>query len=178
MAGGGVAWKNGFFQDFIFPATAAAGFGVWANGPERALRGGSWNNNDQNTRAAYRNNNNPNNRNNNVGFRVVEPLSTGDRKCAVSTEASPRIERSTLEPPVSLHTGRASARACYRPMPRPLVGASRRLAGHSCRINKPGFEAKPGSNWPLGHRLRNRYIIKSPAPALLHRSPPGSDGAG
>jgi formylglycine-generating enzyme required for sulfatase activity len=34
------------------------------------LRGGAWNNNQDNARAAYRNNNNPNNRNNNVGFRL------------------------------------------------------------------------------------------------------------
>ena len=39
----------------------------------RVLRGGSWNNNQDNARAAYRNNNNPNNRNNNNGFRLVRP---------------------------------------------------------------------------------------------------------
>ncbi|MEZ5402183.1 MAG: hypothetical protein R2729_21090 [Bryobacteraceae bacterium] len=36
----------------------------------RALRGGSWNNNQDNARAGCRNNNHPNNRNN-IGFRVV-----------------------------------------------------------------------------------------------------------
>jgi Sulfatase-modifying factor enzyme 1 len=35
------------------------------------LRGGSWNNNQDNARSADRNRNNPNNRNNNIGFRVV-----------------------------------------------------------------------------------------------------------
>ncbi|NDD65557.1 MAG: hypothetical protein EBZ36_16515 [Acidobacteria bacterium] len=35
------------------------------------VRGGSWNNNQDNARAAYRNNNHPANRNNNNGFRVV-----------------------------------------------------------------------------------------------------------
>jgi len=35
------------------------------------LRGGSWNNNQNNARCAYRNRNNPDNRNNNVGFRVA-----------------------------------------------------------------------------------------------------------
>jgi hypothetical protein len=35
------------------------------------LRGGSWNNNQNNARCSYRNRNNPNNRNNNNGFRVV-----------------------------------------------------------------------------------------------------------
>ena len=34
------------------------------------LRGGSFNNNQNNARAAYRNMNNPNNRNRNNGFRV------------------------------------------------------------------------------------------------------------
>jgi formylglycine-generating enzyme required for sulfatase activity len=37
----------------------------------RVVRGGSWNNNQDNARAAYRNHNNPDNRNNNVGFRLV-----------------------------------------------------------------------------------------------------------
>ena len=35
------------------------------------LRGGAWNNNQNNARAVYRNNNPPGNRNNNIGFRVV-----------------------------------------------------------------------------------------------------------
>jgi hypothetical protein len=40
--------------------------------PYRVLRGGSWNNNNNdNYRSAYRNNNWPDNRNNNIGFRVV-----------------------------------------------------------------------------------------------------------
>jgi len=34
-------------------------------------RGGSWNNDAQNSRAACRNNNTPDNRNNNIGFRVA-----------------------------------------------------------------------------------------------------------
>ena len=35
------------------------------------VRGGSWNNNQDNARAAYRNRNHPDNRNNNIGFRLV-----------------------------------------------------------------------------------------------------------
>jgi hypothetical protein len=38
------------------------------------LRGGSWNNNDNNCRVANRNNNNPENRNNNNGFRVSNAI--------------------------------------------------------------------------------------------------------
>jgi hypothetical protein len=37
----------------------------------RVVRGGSWNNNQQNARAAYRNNNAPDNRNNNLGVRLA-----------------------------------------------------------------------------------------------------------
>jgi formylglycine-generating enzyme required for sulfatase activity len=40
------------------------------NGPNRGLRGGSFNNNNDNLHASDRNNNNPNNENNNIGFRV------------------------------------------------------------------------------------------------------------
>ena len=90
---------------------AAVGREVRVTGSERALRGGAWNNNDQNTRAAYRNNNNPHNRNNNVGFRVVEPLSMGYRKCGRSTELPPRQERSTLRPPASLRAGRVPVKS-------------------------------------------------------------------
>jgi len=36
----------------------------------RVVRGGSWNNNQDNARASNRNNNHPNNRNNNIGFRL------------------------------------------------------------------------------------------------------------
>jgi hypothetical protein len=40
------------------------------------LRGGSWNNNQNNARCAYRNRNNPHNRNNNNGFRLVSHISS------------------------------------------------------------------------------------------------------
>ncbi len=38
------------------------------------LRGGSWNNNDNNCRVANRNNNNPDNRNNNNGLRILNAI--------------------------------------------------------------------------------------------------------
>ena len=45
------------------------------------LRGGSWNNNQNNCRSAYRNRNDPDNQNNNNGCRVVAvPLSTLPRQ--------------------------------------------------------------------------------------------------
>jgi len=37
-----------------------------------ALRGGSWNNQQDNVRGAVRNNDNPDNLNNNIGFRCAE----------------------------------------------------------------------------------------------------------
>jgi formylglycine-generating enzyme required for sulfatase activity len=40
-------------------------------GDHRVLRGGSFNNDENNARVDNRNNNNPNNSNNNYGFRVV-----------------------------------------------------------------------------------------------------------
>jgi len=63
-AGGGVAgWPI-----VIRPAAEPVGPPVDFT---RVLRGGSWNNNQDNARSANRNRNNPNNRNNNIGFRVV-----------------------------------------------------------------------------------------------------------
>ncbi|MBF0548139.1 MAG: SUMF1/EgtB/PvdO family nonheme iron enzyme [Candidatus Riflebacteria bacterium] len=47
--------------------------GANPGGSYRVLRGGSWNNNNDNLRSANRDNNNPNNRNNNNGFRVCRP---------------------------------------------------------------------------------------------------------
>jgi hypothetical protein len=45
--------------------------GLGQPGNWRVVRGGSWNNNQNNARAAFRNHNHPDNRNNNNGFRVV-----------------------------------------------------------------------------------------------------------
>jgi len=42
-------------------------------GSFRGLRGGSWNNNENNLRSSNRNNDNPDNENNNNGFRVASP---------------------------------------------------------------------------------------------------------
>ncbi|MCW5854308.1 MAG: SUMF1/EgtB/PvdO family nonheme iron enzyme [Anaerolineae bacterium] len=49
---------------------------MWGRRGARVLRGGSWNNNNENNlRAAYRNRNNPANENNNNGFRCARPCS-------------------------------------------------------------------------------------------------------
>ena len=42
------------------------------------VRGGTWNNNQNNARCAYRNRNQPDNRNNHIGFRVVVRSATFD----------------------------------------------------------------------------------------------------
>jgi hypothetical protein len=45
------------------------------------VRGGSWNNNNENNyRCANRNNNQPDNRNNNLGFRVARSVQLSSRK--------------------------------------------------------------------------------------------------
>ena len=49
---------------------------VGAGSNLRVLRGGSFNNNENNLRAANRNRNNPENRNDNNGFRVVASRSS------------------------------------------------------------------------------------------------------
>ncbi len=41
----------------------------------RAIRGGNWNNTENNLRSSNRNNNDPTNENNNIGFRVARPMS-------------------------------------------------------------------------------------------------------
>ena len=60
---------------FILGKISRASCGLPGQGgleqPRRVLRGGSWNNTNDNARAAYRNNNTPDNRNNNNGIRVV-----------------------------------------------------------------------------------------------------------
>jgi len=45
---------------------------VWGLVELAVVRGGSWNNQQDNVRGAVRNNNNPDNRNNNLGFRCAE----------------------------------------------------------------------------------------------------------
>ena len=62
----------------------------------RVLRGGSFNNNEDNARCAYRNRNNPNNRNRNNGVRVgvaaahSSPEQVARRKCRSATAWRPR----------------------------------------------------------------------------------------
>ncbi|NUM48318.1 MAG: SUMF1/EgtB/PvdO family nonheme iron enzyme [Anaerolineales bacterium] len=46
----------------------------WKAKKRTVLRGGSWNNNNRNSRVSNRNNNNPRNRNNNNGFRLSQHL--------------------------------------------------------------------------------------------------------
>ncbi len=56
------------------------------------LRGGSWNNNDNNCRAANRNYNNPQNTNDNNGFRVSSswPMDPGEKSGAQGLPACAR----------------------------------------------------------------------------------------
>jgi hypothetical protein len=71
----------------------------------RVLRGGAFNNNQNNVRCAYRNRNNPNNRNNNNGFRVMVSTlfsNTPEMRCALSGGLSlskPKAEGFAAEAP-------------------------------------------------------------------------------
>jgi hypothetical protein len=86
----------------------------------RVLRGGSFNNTNQNARCAYRNNNNPNNRNNNNGFRLLvshifsSPAGNAWRLAACAEQRR--------------RVGRPRQKKMARPRPRPssaLCGAGR-----------------------------------------------------
>jgi formylglycine-generating enzyme required for sulfatase activity len=61
----------GFDPSFYYRSGQVFARAVWAQAQRLAVRGGSWNNNQDNTRVSIRNNNHPNNRNNNIGFRVL-----------------------------------------------------------------------------------------------------------
>ena len=69
MAGNVWEWTTSMYQDY--PYDPNDGRENPENQGRRVVRGGSWNNNQDNARSAYRNNNTPDNRNNNLGFRVV-----------------------------------------------------------------------------------------------------------
>ena len=61
-------------------------------GSFRVLRGGSWNNNENNLRSSNRNNNNPDNENNNIGFLVASPWKASGCVGFESTPPEPRPE--------------------------------------------------------------------------------------
>jgi hypothetical protein len=83
--------------------------GYNAEGSNRVIRGGSWNNNAENCRVANRNNDNPENRWNNNGFRVAfapnskkEPNGRISAKCLnrcyIQTEQSVKQKGKFLPP--------------------------------------------------------------------------------
>jgi hypothetical protein len=68
--------------------------------PQRALRGGSWNNNGRNYRSAYRNHNERDNANRNIGLRLVQLMFTVVNLTSVKSC------------PVILHQANVSNRVC------------------------------------------------------------------
>ena len=81
-------------------------------GSSRVLRGGSWNNNENNLQSDNPNTNTPNNENNNIGFRISSP---GIRKDPISGQTrrgaeSPRRPRRTQDYP-SFPRGRLPGQA-------------------------------------------------------------------
>ena len=79
------------------------------------LRGGSWNNHQDNARPGIRNRNNPDNSNNNIGFRLVSHvfLPIPRRQCPGSCkDVGPRQNGVTCPwPALSLGVGRISKRS-------------------------------------------------------------------
>lgn len=87
----------------------------------RVLRGGYWNNNDNNCRSANRNNNNPDNRNNNNGFRILRTPARRNRMMGI----------------MRAHTGEsrpvpatAATLSKDKPARRALVGSPKTSAAH------------------------------------------------
>ncbi len=73
MSGNVWEWTRSQFHDYPYPLVFSQDW--WKresldDAASRVLRGGSFNNNQNNVRVSYRNNNHPGNRNNNIGFRV------------------------------------------------------------------------------------------------------------
>lgn len=101
----------------------------------RVVRGGSWNNNDQNVRSAYRNRNNPNNRNNNKGFRVVAH--------GFHFSILRRLRLAQREP----EAGAAGSWPCH-PHPSSLNWErEERVAGHIAKGSAPWSSAIAGLAW-------------------------------
>ena len=84
------------------------------------MRGGSFNNNDNNLHASNRNNNNPTNENNNIGFRVSE---------APETQAAEACGQ--------IRVGRASSRGRAVLRDHPAIRRARREGGQAKKKARP-----------------------------------------
>jgi len=132
-------------------------------GRPRTLRGGSWNNNQENARVAARNDNNPDNSNNNIGVRVVgshglwgRPEMSRGSRCGTEARADDR-----------------SARRAARPAPgrRQPVTAGRIQNSPTLRGKLPNRSPSPG--WGTkNHTIRgNDDIPAASEPAIFAHAP-------
>jgi hypothetical protein len=71
MAGNVWEWVQSEYKDYPYHADDGREENLDSTDVLRVLRGGSWDDNENNARASNRNNNNPNNQNDNIGFRCV-----------------------------------------------------------------------------------------------------------
>lgn len=74
MAGNVWEWVNDWFSETYYSSSPSSNPEGPDSGQYRVVRGGSWNNNDNNVRSANRNRNDPTNTNNNIGFRCSRLL--------------------------------------------------------------------------------------------------------
>ncbi|MCG6943541.1 MAG: SUMF1/EgtB/PvdO family nonheme iron enzyme [Thiohalocapsa sp.] len=119
-----------------------------ANGADRVIRGGSWNDNAQNCRSAYRNTRQPDNRNNNLGFRCARAHDCARRRGPEQTVARrpPRqaVGEQSGSPPGALRVvAKPKAPRCVR-SPRPRSSASHRCPAAA------GTAAQTGEHSPAG----------------------------
>jgi hypothetical protein len=132
----------------------------------RVLRGGSWNNNQDNARADNRNHNHPNNRNNNIGFRVV-----------CSSHIFPHLPRPGAFQRRAREQGFAPAnRAHFRHCPPTTVGGPRRGREDGAGASRPRGPASPGRRAHTAEGRRPGLLL--PGAPSVRPVPRGLDRAG
>lgn len=135
-----------------------AGFPVTAR---RAVRGGSWNNNQTNARAAYRNFNAPDNRNNNIGFRLACPSHT-----------LVPLQRRGVTPVASAPTGTAGAGGASG-IGRRLRFAARGEGSKMARVSPVRTGGR--STVRRAHTKARRFLgVRPETPQLFFIHPPSS----
>jgi len=99
------------------------------------IRGGSWNNNDNNCRVANRNNNNPDNSNNNIGLRVLNAIKV------YKVNEKFTLSLTEPEPAGEISAGRAIKIAQFHVPVRKHQMIIRRLVGQQCLEHRNSYSS-------------------------------------